>query len=633
MTLFTLFTKLSRHANMIQLLEIYITYSHHITHSSCRHKIRISKMSDTEDQRSSSTEEFPGPVSRPDRAEVRLFQLKQVTQNVDQVGQQLFRQVRCQLRRILSEDAIGDVGLTFPDLQELYQKLTGDPLHVDQLGFQCWQEFIAFGLGDMLELDLCHSPPVIYLRGSSIPKQIETRSRGEKFEVIKESLVSLFEVHPYGVSIDSWLSQFPAMEVFPMMKETMIKVALESPDVCIVDSSQSEISILPANYNFHADQYYFPLYKLAEPKKRVKALLERFSERILVSKLQHEYVEMYGHPDLSQLNVGSFFQMCALMPDICSLYTSDNPRAPDMIEGKSVSDFKKKKRREMFDQKIPEDVLYNLRRVSAMVSHSELKDLVSSYQRIIGKPLEFRAMGFRRMIDFQRALDGKHGFKFDDSSMSFHSNCMVQMLPVIPQTDLLPGPVEVVGVKTCSSLQIIPRTSEVKATVEDLDLQVEQYYWDRSPAEPLDPRDCVAGQAVAALFRDGGLYRARILYTFPHTDLLKLLYVDHGWTALVRQSHVLKLAPQLTRLPEQVVEISTNPNPACACPASCTWLLQLKRNLSLREGLCHLRRVDEELDILFGETESIHSSVPRVDIDMQQALIKLILGEIARNKL
>ena len=591
----------------------------------------MEKKTDTEVQRSSSTEEFPGPVPRPDRAEVRLFQLKQVTQNADQVGLQLFRQVRTQLRRILSEDAISEVGLTFPELQELYQKLTGDPLQVDQLGFQCWEEFIAFGVGDMLQLDLCSSPPVIYPRGSSTPEQMETRSREEKFEVVKESLLSLFEVHPYGVSLDYWLSQFPAMEDFPVRKETVMEVALQSPDVCIVDSSQSEISVLPANYKFHADQYFFPLYKLAEPKKRVKALLERFSERTLVSELQQEYVEMYGHPDLSQLNVGSFFQMCALMPDICSLYTSDNPKAPDMIECKSVSDLKKKKRRKMFERKIPEDVLYNLRRVSAMVSHSELKDLGSSYQRVIGKPLDYRAMGFRRLIDFQRALDEKHGFKFDESSMSFHSNCVVQMLPVIPQTDLLPGPVEVVRVKTCSSLQIIPRTSEVKATVEDLDLKVEKYYWDRSPAEPLDPRDCVAGQAVGALYRDGGLYRARILYTFPHTDLLKLLYVDHGWTALVRRSHVLKLAPQLTRLPEQVVEISTNPNPACACPASCTLLTQLRRNLGLKTGLCHLRRVDEELDILFGEAESVQSSVPRVD--MQQALIKLLLSELARNKL
>ena len=550
------------------------------------------------------------------------------------------------VREIIAAKSIDETGLSFPEFRQIFEQRSGRPLIIEELGFLCWEQFISHGLSNLLEIHLLSTREwIIYPLGSGVPKLLEARDIDEKFEVSRESLKALFKVHPYGVSMETWLSQFPPMADFSVSRESLLCVALQSPEVCIVDSSQPELSILPADYKFFSESYYFPLHRLATPKKNIQWLVESFNEMVPVSRLQQRYLECFGPPDLSQLHLNSFFELCALMPDICTLYTSKHSSSPPMIESKTASDMKEKQKAtrknvRKVHQKFPEELLYNLRRLAGMVPHSQLstQHLESQYKDKIGVPLNYKALGYRRVLDLLRALDGNQGFRFDGKRLL--SNCQVQMLPVTRAEELPPGLVRVVDIQTCNTLRIISMSRENLATIWRLELQMERFYCER-PQLSLAWSDCVAGHSVAALSQDGGLYRARILYHYPDTrpGLLKLLYVDHGWTALVTLSRVLKLVPKFTRIPEQAVKVTLPPPEGpCTCQErgeSCSSLQQFRRRFAAVENLGYLSHQDNRVNISLKrpllpqrEIRDTSDGAGPSQSNMEQTLIKLVLREI-----
>ena len=182
-------------------------------------------------------------------------------------------------------------------------------------------------------------------------------------------------------------------------------------------------------YQFPSAKYYFPLHKLASPKKRLKELVDGLSGRVPVKEVQEAFIVKYGLPNLSELHLNSFFGLCALMPDLCTLYTSKHPAVPALIEPLAASAVMQPlKQKTSIHCNVPEDILYNLRRVTDRFCRIGLDDLEGKYKSIVGSPLDYRALGYSRLLDLQRDLDGKHGFKLTRGRL--HSNCMVQLLPV-----------------------------------------------------------------------------------------------------------------------------------------------------------------------------------------------------------
>ena len=545
------------------------------------------------------------------------------------------RKVYENVKRIISMEAIGEKGISYSDFMKSYEKIFGKPLNIQDLNYKCIEEFISYGLGDLLEIDLLGGLWKIVPVGSQIGA--EERAWDEQFEVTRQSLISLFEIHPYGMSLDRWLAQFSRLEDFPVSAEMLLEVALQSPDICILDTSQSELSILPAGYKFHADRYWFPLYRLATPKRNVKQLLDSLNQRVPLSEFQQRYIDQFGNPNVEEVHASNFLGLCSLMPDLCSLHHGKHKKDRVMIEAKRASlvPLSQKQRTEngMEYKKFPEDLLYNLRVVSTSCRYPQL-GLKRKYQKIIGKSLNFKDLGYKYLVDFLKDLHGKHGFNFEQGRL--RSNVMINLLPVKKQQDLTSGLVEVVAVETCRTVKILPQKD--RKTIGELEREMELFYSERSQLEGLEERDCVAGQSVAAVYEDCGLYRARILRSLPSQSgqprLLEVLYVDHGWRALVRQSHVFRLKQKFCRVPELLVALTlSSTDPACSCSSSsnsqhCSNRLQLKRELTSGAGLSYLHRENNKIHIsshIPGEVRD--PPTVRHSLDVKQASIKLVIGQ------
>ena len=143
---------------------------------------------------------------------------------------------------------------------------------------------------------------------------------------------------------------------------------------------------------------------------------------------------------------------------------------------------------------------------------------------------------------------------------------------------------EIIREKSSNSVLVV--SQRISQEIWNLENDLEEFYLDPSNTrrQRLTARDCVVGQTVAALYTDSAIYRARILQTMKERELVKVLYVDHGWTALLSQSSLFRLDPVFSRVPQQVVSITLN-------------------DQDQAEGLCWLDNSREDARIVMADWE------------------------------
>ena len=202
----------------------------------------------------------------------------------------------------------------------------------------------------------------------------------------------------------------------------------------------------------------------------------------------------------------------------------------------------------------PEDLLLNLRRVLAEYPGGVRgQEVEQHYRRITGQDLT--CPGYTNTNTLLRDLSGRQGFTYDGKR--FSSSCDVLMLPLLRLADLPSGWVEIIKADGSNSALVV--SQQVSLEIWELESDMEEFYLEPANCRRLrlSGRDCVVGQTVAALYQDCGLYRARILQTRQEggRGLAKVLYLDHGWTALLPQSALFRLEPVFSRVPQQVVSI------------------------------------------------------------------------------
>ena len=113
------------------------------------------------------------------------------------------------------------------------------------------------------------------------------------------------------------------------------------------------------------------------------------------------------------------------------------------------------------------------------------------------------------------------------------------------------------------------------------------------------------------------MYRARVLASLTDREgrgLVKVLYLDHGWTALLSQSSLFRLDRVFCRVPQQVVTVP-------------------RTDLDQAQGLCWLDNTKEDARIVMAEeVEEISRGKPvRVETKITKSLvINFVLGLIVK---
>ena len=448
------------------------------------------------------------------------------------------------LKRKLKEviEGLGDQkSLTFQEFRETFEIEVGHPLELEPLGFQGMVDFIAFGVPDLLELDLSDDGMWRVVPVGCQAAQSPQVSGDQSAVDLRKELKAILEKNPFGIS-GSKLKSYKRYN-----SDQLLEIALVSPDICLVDKFKSELTILPASFTYGKSKPTFPLHRLADLKTEVQRLVAPLKEKVSIKALERALLGSYGRlPDPVELGCETFLDILLLMPDICRVSRAKDGslmvqpgRAGDgegQISAQDIPDF-------------PPELLLKLRRVLNDYPGG-LKQVEQQYRRITGEDL--LCPGYTDPKSLLRDLNGRQGFIWDGVKLT--SSCNVRLLSVLRGEDIPSGWVEVIHQDTSGTVQIVAK--RLNPQVWDLEKEMEEFYLSASATERarfrLRPEECVVGQTAASILRSSALHRVRILETFPRLGLVKVLSTDHGTRVLVSQSALLRLQPQFCRVPEQV---------------------------------------------------------------------------------
>ena len=454
------------------------------------------------------------------------------------------------LKRMVVNEAFSKGGLTFPEFREAFCNEACHPLDMEHLGFVGMEDFISLGVSDVLELDLNSGGfwiivPVHEDREEESPRLNISEELETTTELI-EDLKQILKKNPHGLSAEK-LVEYKKNILNPSNSDKLVEVALMSPDICLVDKFQSELTFLPASFQYGKLKVNFPLHRLGDLKAEIQELLRPLKTKVSLMSVERALRGFNGNlPDPAQFGCETFVDVLQLMPEVCRLSRAGDgsymvhPTTDGAGETVEVGDVER--------VKIPAEVLLGLRRMLAQYPGG-VTEVELQYRRITGQQLT--CPGYTDYKSLLRDLNGRQGLVWDGRRLS--SSCQVRMLPVLRQEDLPSGWVEVVQVEGPDCVHVVSRP--LSQELWELEKEMEEFYLQPSNVSRLRlaAGECVVGQTVAAVTSSSALHRARILETLP--GLVTVLYVDRGGQALLSHSALLRLAPQFYRVPEQVVRL------------------------------------------------------------------------------
>ena len=529
------------------------------------------------------------------------------------------------LKELIRQNIFGgdEEGISFHEFRERFLAEAGHPLDIELWGYSGMIDFITLGVPDILELDLDLKGVWKVVPVGNLGTQPEHDREGELVIKLRKELVNILENNPYGLSVKKLL-EYKKNLLDPANCDKLLEVALMSPDICFVDKFQSELTILPAGFSYGKSKPNFPLHRLGDLKTQIWDLIWPLKEKVALATLERALQGLNARlPNPAEFNCETFLEVLLLMPDVIKV--SRNKEGTFMIQPRREGDTEQEDEDEVVTTldiaQFPDDLLLNLRRVLAEYPGGVRgRELDLHYKRITGQ--ELRCAGYTNTNTLLRDLSGRQGFTYEGDR--FSSSCDVLMLPVLRLPDLPSGWVEITKEEGSSSVLVV--SQKISQEIWNLERDMEEFYLDPSNTRRLrlPARDCVVGQTVAALYQDSAIYRARILHTMKDRggrDLAKVLYVDHGWTALLPRSALFRLDRVFSRVPQQVVSVNLTEQDHA-------------------EGLCWLDNTKEAARIVMAEwveVEEITRGKPAGKkgetelMNTKTLLTKLILDMIIKN--
>ena len=461
------------------------------------------------------------------------------------------------LRELIGQKLFGEdeEGLSFQEFRERFLAEAGHPLDIELFGFIGMKDFITFGVPDILELQLELSGAWKIVPLGSQEPQSPQDGEGELDSQLREELVKVLERNPYGLSVKKLL-EYHRSQMDPANSDKLLEVALMSPDICFVDKFQSELTFLPGGFSHGKAKPNFPLHRLGDLKAEIRDLVRPLKQKVPLTGLQRALQGHNSLPNPADFNCETFLEVLLLMPDVVKVSRSQD--GSFMIQPRRKGETGQEEEEEVTSLDIvqfPEDLLLNLRRVLVEFPGGVRGgEVAQHYRRITGQDLT--CPGYTNTSNLLRDLSGRQGFYYDGKR--FSSSCDVLTLPVLSLADLPTGWVEIIKEEASNSVLVV--SQKVSVEIWNLESDMEEFYLTASTPRRLSlpPQDCVVGQIVAALYQDSAVYRARILQTVKERGgrvVVKVLYVDHGWTALLPQSALFRLDRGFSRVPQQVVAL------------------------------------------------------------------------------
>ena len=148
----------------------------------------------------------------------------------------------------------------------------------------------------------------------------------------------------------------------------------------------------------------------------------------------------------------------------------------------------------------------------------------------------------------------------------------IVFLPRTNPQEVPSGWVKIVNHCDDGNCKILPHATSNIA--KKLDQELEEFYMTSKSGQQLAKDKCDLGQSVAVLFTDTRFYRGTVVGLYGE-DVVKVYFVDQGWTALVKTSFIFWLDKKFWNTPELVVDIKLSSN---QIEEGLGWLENMKDN-------------------------------------------------------